>query len=449
MLGATVGVVGIIVLELWHGPTVLALSGGHGVDTGDLLAVPLVVLAIAAARRRFALLHVPRGWAGPVSALLLGALLMLVGVVAKSGGPLVPAGGATLDGNVSQTFGTRSVPVNRWSYLAVTYDGATLRLFVDGDQVSNRPSVSGAIEAPDSPLWIGGNRPYGEHFDGVIDEVRVYDRALTQGEIAHDMVTPVSPTSGLVAAYAFDTGSGNVAVDSSGHRATGEIRGATWAPGRYGEALRFDAGASVVKVPASPTLNLMKAMTLSGWIQPDSAQTGWRTIIQRQTDAYFLTASSSPESSGGRVDDLRAVVLVAVAGWFGVMIATGRAPVAAARRRTWWLALGLFAVGSLLDAVFAPTGTLIGPALVAVWLTATASSRAELVVFMCGAAVCVGLTFGSLTGITGLDTAISAEDDGAVARSVALGALLMLVGLAALFRPRRDPTTALATASSG
>ena len=439
VLGATVGVVGIIALELWHGPTVLALSGGRGVDTGDLLVVPLVVLAIAAARRRFAPLRAPRGWAAPVSAVLLGALLMLVVIAAKSGGPLVPSGGATLDGNVSKTFGTRSAPVNRWSYVAVTYDGAALRLYIDGDQVSSRPSVSGAIQVPDSPLWIGGNRPYGEHFDGVIDEVRVYDRALAQGEIAHDMATPVAPASGLVAAYAFDRGSGNVAVDSSGHRATGEIRGATWTPGRYGNALRFDGVASVVSVPASPALNLTNAMTLSGWIRPDSEQTGWRTIIQRQAAAYFLTASSSRENSEGRVDNLRAAVLVAVAGWFGVIIATGRAPGAAARRRTWWLPLALFAVGSLVDAVFAPAGTLIGPALVAVWLAATASSRAQLAVFTCAAGICVGLTFGSLAGIAGIDTAMSAEDGGAVARSAALGALLILAGLVSLLHPRNTP----------
>ncbi len=436
MLGAIVAIVGIVALELWHGPTVLALSGSHGLDTGDLLAVPLVVLVLAAARRRFAP-RAPGGWAGPVSAVLLGALLVLAGIVAKSGGPLVPAGGATVDDTISKTWGTRSVPVNRWSYVAVTYDGATLRMYVDGEQVSSRPSA-GAIQASDDPLWIGGNRPYGEHFDGEIDEVRVYDRALTQGEIAHDMATPVAPASGLVAAYAFDTGSGNVAVDSSGHGATGEIRGATWASGRYGDALRFDGDASVVRVTASPTLNLTKAMTLSGWIRPDSAQAGWRTIVQRQTDAYLLTASSSRENSGGRVDDLRAVVLVAVAVWFSVIIATGRTPREPARRRTWWLPLALFAVGSLVDAVLAPTGTLVGPALVAVWLAATASRRAERAVFTGAAVVCAGLTIGSLTGIAGLATAIPAYDD-AVARSAALGALLILAGLAALLSARRTP----------
>ena len=33
-------------------------------------------------------------------------------------------------------------------------------------------------------------------------------------------------------------------------------------------------------------------MTLSAWIMPTATQSGWRTILQRQTDAYFLNASS-------------------------------------------------------------------------------------------------------------------------------------------------------------
>ena len=43
----------------------------------------------------------------------------------------------------------------------------------------------------DNPLWIGGNSPYGEYFQGLIDEVRVYNRALTQTEIQADMNAPV------------------------------------------------------------------------------------------------------------------------------------------------------------------------------------------------------------------------------------------------------------------
>ena len=126
--------------------------------------------------------------------------------------------------------------------------------------------------------------------------------------------------------------------------------------------------------------------------------------------------------------------------WFSVIIATGRAPRAPARRRTWWLPLLLFAVGSLVDAALAPTGTLIGPALVAVWLAATASRRTERAVFTGAAVAYVGLTFGSLTGIPGLATALPAYDD-SVARSAALGALLILAGLAALVGAENSVTS--------
>ncbi|MCI0400701.1 MAG: DUF1929 domain-containing protein, partial [Gammaproteobacteria bacterium] len=43
------------------------------------------------------------------------------------------------------------------------------------------------------PLWIGGNNPYGEYFQGLIDEVRIYNRALTAEEIHADMNTHAAP----------------------------------------------------------------------------------------------------------------------------------------------------------------------------------------------------------------------------------------------------------------
>ncbi len=70
------------------------------------------------------------------------------------------------------------------------YDNAALKLFVNGTQVASRTTI-GAIQATDSPLWIGGNNPYGEFFQGLIDEVRVYDRGLTQADIQADMNAPI------------------------------------------------------------------------------------------------------------------------------------------------------------------------------------------------------------------------------------------------------------------
>ena len=156
----------------------------------------------------------PPSRAAAASAVVLGALLLLTGVAAKEGGgPLVPAGGGTFDGTIVHASDRTAVPVGRWSDVAVTYDGATLRLYVNGDEVSRR-GAAGAIQSSGDPLWIGGNRPYGEFFHGVIDEVRVYSRALDAGEIRADMARQLGPAEGLMAAYAFDEGEGATAADS-------------------------------------------------------------------------------------------------------------------------------------------------------------------------------------------------------------------------------------------
>jgi concanavalin A-like lectin/glucanase superfamily protein/Big-like domain-containing protein len=89
--------------------------------------------------------------------------------------------------------GTAAVPVNAWTHVAATYDGAVLRFFVNGTQVSTS-NVAGTILASTGQLRIGGNNIWGEWFSGLIDEVRVYKRTLTAAEIQADMNAPVTPS---------------------------------------------------------------------------------------------------------------------------------------------------------------------------------------------------------------------------------------------------------------
>lgn len=429
--------------EPWHGPIILALSAGHGIHLGDLLALPFLALAFAIGRSRAQ--ERPRRWHGPwalpASAVVLGALLLLAAVEGTSHEPLLPAGGGTFDGGTPEhADGRRADPVKRWSHLAVSYDGTALRLYVNGTQVSGR-AISGTILKSTDPLWIGGNQPYGEYFQGLIDEVRVYDRALSPADVRAEMSTPIarvgtSPAAGLVGAYAFDRGSGTVAADASGNGNAGAIAGATWARrGRFGGALRFDGDDDMVRIPASASLDLRRAMTLSAWSRPRESQDGWRTILHRQTDAYFLTAGGGSYPVLGTLDDARAALLVAAALWFCLMLAGGPTDRVAGRRRSWWAPVALFLAGSLVDAALAPSATLIGPTLVALWLARTASHPRGAGTMYLLAAVLTAVTVASVAGGSGLELA---RDDGGIARSMALGLLLVTAGVLGARRLHAD-----------
>jgi chitodextrinase len=87
-------------------------------------------------------------------------------------------------------LGTNALPLNIWSHLAATYDGVTMRLYVNGTQVATKVQ-SGAIATSADPLTIGGDSS-GEDFAGLVDEVRVYNRALIAAEIQADMNNPVN-----------------------------------------------------------------------------------------------------------------------------------------------------------------------------------------------------------------------------------------------------------------
>jgi Concanavalin A-like lectin/glucanases superfamily len=101
-----------------------------------------------------------------------------------------PAGYVNVGFGDNGTSGTTGLAANAWSHLALTYDGNSMKLYVNGQLVSSQ-QLTGALMSTTGGLSIGGNTMWGEYFNGLIDEVRIYSRALTATEIQTDMNTPV------------------------------------------------------------------------------------------------------------------------------------------------------------------------------------------------------------------------------------------------------------------
>lgn len=94
-------------------------------------------------------------------------------------------------GGLKEINGANQLPVNQWTHLVSTYDGQYHRLYVNGAEVV-KSAQNGLIQQSDGVLRIGGNSVWGEYFQGYIDEVRIYNRALTPSEINSNKATAVS-----------------------------------------------------------------------------------------------------------------------------------------------------------------------------------------------------------------------------------------------------------------
>ena len=114
------------------------------------------------------------------------------GMYASTGaGTAVPSGNGMIGAVDRDVRGPAQLPLNTWTHLATTYNGSVLALYVNGTQVATL-LASGSISTSTGALKFGGNAIWGEWFAGLIDELRVYNRALTVAEIQGDMTRPVT-----------------------------------------------------------------------------------------------------------------------------------------------------------------------------------------------------------------------------------------------------------------
>ena len=192
----------------------------------------------------------------------------------------VPTAYATT-GSFAGASGSSAVPLAAWRFVAATYDGSALRVYVNGTQVGSA-AASGPIATSAGQLSIGADSVWGEYFAGLLDNVRIYNRALSVSELQSDQVTPLgAPAVSPAAAYAFDEGSGMTAADAAGNDDTATLNGATWtAAGRYGGAVSFGSS-SIVTAADAPSLDATAGLTLEAWVKPASFAT-YQTIVAKE-----------------------------------------------------------------------------------------------------------------------------------------------------------------------
>lgn len=88
------------------------------------------------------------------------------------------------------TDGVTVLPLNEWTHVAMVYDGAEVRIYVNGELDGSKPQ-SGEVRQSDNELRIGRGEPAG-YFLGSIDEVAIFASALAEGDIREIMETGLS-----------------------------------------------------------------------------------------------------------------------------------------------------------------------------------------------------------------------------------------------------------------
>jgi hypothetical protein len=168
---------------------------------------------------------------------------------------------------------------NVWHHMVYTFNGTNHVLYLDGVQVGT--STTAPNTGTPSGVYVGQNGFSNRYFPGLIDDVKIYDRALTAAEVAalYDVTDCHAPageagtilfnadhsvlqycngvdwvavdagpsttasynTTGLAAHWKLDEGSGTTAADSSGNNNTGTLtNGPTWTTGKLAGAVNFD-----------------------------------------------------------------------------------------------------------------------------------------------------------------------------------------------------------------
>jgi hypothetical protein len=179
----------------------------------------------------------------------------------------------------------------KFHYIAVTADGTNVNLYIDGALDPNTPASESSLSplpfAPANPLQIGGilgGPAPGNNFDGVIDELQIWNRPLTAAEVSGIFTTvgeyqPVAPPAGLVSWWPAEGNYTDIINGNSG-TPSGSVG---FAPGEVGQALSFNNATNNAEITVPDNANLgVGQITIEAWVKPTTSGHG-RPIVQKRS----------------------------------------------------------------------------------------------------------------------------------------------------------------------
>ncbi len=191
-------------------------------------------------------------------------------------------------GTAGSVIGSTAVNDGNLHHFVMTYNNKTVTFYIDGRQdASGTASAigSGTMSTATYGTLIGANfntsnSTFVNFFNGLIDEARVYNRALPAQEVktlyqqGQTRIQPPPSNRGLIAYYSFNEGGGDKFTDYSGNITTATSTGVAAVNGRLGKAANFDGSTSYVQLPdgksAFNAIPNTLVFTISAWIKLSS-----------------------------------------------------------------------------------------------------------------------------------------------------------------------------------
>ena len=183
------------------------------------------------------------------------------------------------------TNNSKKVNDGQWHHVVGTYDATTFKLYVDGvDNGSGDGVDAGQTWRTGYTLEIGscagnlGCDGSGEHWKGLIDDVRIYNRALSAADVAQlyasgeTIIRKPLNNLGLIGYWNFNEGTSTIEHDFSGlgHIATSSTTGSTkpqWVSGKFGYGLLFDGSSSYVNTNSIANNIATGAFSVALWFK--------------------------------------------------------------------------------------------------------------------------------------------------------------------------------------